>query len=354
MRVPAVGVMTTSPMAPATLQGLEEQRRGAEVQLLGGAAAGAYTISSGAFKPTTALCSVDTEASAASDDLDRLTAEGTETLAGFPGHGIVILRAVHTARTVVVRHLQGAIGSAYDIELATSASFSLDDDAKRLVLELRGTRWYEVDRFYAADSAPRRAALGLFALASLAAPANPGDNGKLVTASAGGWVYAAPAAGGDGVKSRAGVYAGGNRNYSSGGVIRYEEVSLGVPTTDGYVFTVPSGSTFLRLEAMAQVERQNEDASHDYVTLRVARRTTASASFDETGLLGSRGLPSRTFFFRPQSDNGRLKEVRLAIASGVFPVTAGGAVRVQVDGIKANSYKVNGGRTKCWLALAWM
>ena len=354
MRVPAAGAMTAQPMLPLTLQGLEERRRTAATQLLGGSSAVAYTIiTAGTIKPTAALCTVDTEGAASSDDLTNITGEPDITATGFPGHGVVILRAANTARTVVVKHLAGG---SYDMELHGSADFSLDDDAKRIVLELRGTRWYEVDRFYAADSAARRTALGLTLLATLAAPANPGDNGKLVTASGGAWVYSAPPAGGSGFLQRIRYYAGASRNYTSGSVIRIEEIDLftGGTLGDGYVFNVPNGSTFAQLEVLARVERQNENSSHDFAELRIAYRS-GSGPFDDTGLGGvARGLPSRSYLYATTAESQRLKEANLCLAAGVVPVTYQSQIRVQVAGLAGNTYRVLGSRTKCWLSVQWM
>jgi hypothetical protein len=353
-RVPVAGEMTTSPISPATMQALEEQRRKAVEQQTGGDAVVSYTIVAGNIKPSVRNFAVDTEAAAASDDLTTIAGEAALDSNGFPGHGLVILRAANTARTVVVKHLAGG---TYDIDLHGNADFSIDDDQKRLVLMLRGTRWYEVMRCYASDAAARRSYLGLTNLSTLSAPATPGDDGKYVGASAGTWTYQTAAAGGSGHKSRSLVHAGGSRNYTTGTVIRLEEVDLGTPVTDGYTFSVPSGATYLQAQVLARVEQNPEReslgiVSGNFVKLRIAYRPPGASGFDATGLGGARGLPARTFQFAA-TDN-RLREGNLALAASMIPVAVGGQVRVQIEGDVSSTYRVLGGKTKTWLSLQWM
>lgn len=356
-RVPDAGVMTASPMPPATMQALEEQRRKAVAQQTGGDTPTTYTIASGQIKPALRNFAVDTEAAAASDDLTHITGEPATASEGFPGHGLVILRAANTARTVVVKHLSAG---DYNIDLHGGADFSLDDDEKRLVLMLRGLRWYEVMRCYAGDKAARRSYLGLTNLATLAAPVAVTDDGKYVGASAGSFTYQTAAAGGSGHKSRALVHAGGTRNYYNGNAIRFEEVDSGEPLTDGYVFTVPSGASYLQIQAVARVEQNPEReilgsvVVPNYVRLRLAYRPPAASIFDTSGVFGARGLVARSFEFQGGSFVNRLQEASVSIAGSMVPVAANGAIRVHLEGDPGSTYRVLGGKSKTWLSLQWM
>jgi len=92
------------------------------------------TISSGSVTATRSAHSIDTEADAASDDLDTIAT-------GSVSDGCdLVIRANNTARTVVVKHNTG------NIQLANDTDFSLDDDEKSLTLRLRGSDWHEIAR----------------------------------------------------------------------------------------------------------------------------------------------------------------------------------------------------------------
>lgn len=91
------------------------------------------TIASGAITVDQVLHTVDTEANAASDDLDTITAA--------VGSGeMVHLKADNTARTVVIKHGTG------NIKLADAADFSLDDTEKSITLIRKSTEWHELAR----------------------------------------------------------------------------------------------------------------------------------------------------------------------------------------------------------------
>lgn len=97
-----------------------------------------YTIATGAITifgtDENGLLLVDTEAAAASDDLDTITLDHV-TANGRP---IIILRAANGARTVVVRHGVG------NIFLDAGANKSLDDTPDTLTLMWDGTRWLQI------------------------------------------------------------------------------------------------------------------------------------------------------------------------------------------------------------------
>lgn len=92
------------------------------------------TIASGAIVPNRSHHTVDTESDAASDDL------ATITNTSMAASAVLILRAAHTDRTVVIKHGTG------NIYLVGDADFSLDDTDKAIVLHRRGSDWFELTR----------------------------------------------------------------------------------------------------------------------------------------------------------------------------------------------------------------
>lgn len=94
------------------------------------AAATELTIATGAVTKTQTSHTIDTEADAASDDLD--------TISGGTANELIWIRANNTARTVVVKHATG------NIYLRGAADISLDSTEKGLMLFYDGTNWIEV------------------------------------------------------------------------------------------------------------------------------------------------------------------------------------------------------------------
>lgn len=92
------------------------------------------TIATGAVTPTRSYHTIDTQGDASTDDLDTLTTGSVDA------DCILIIRANHTDRTVVVKHNTG------NIKTADALDYSLDDDQKSIVLQLRGATWYELAR----------------------------------------------------------------------------------------------------------------------------------------------------------------------------------------------------------------
>lgn len=90
------------------------------------------TIATGVITITSKNHPVDTEADAASDDLDTINGGNT--------NDVVTLRAVNDARTVVVKDGTG------NIQLDASTDFSLDNVNDRIVLQFSGTGWVELSR----------------------------------------------------------------------------------------------------------------------------------------------------------------------------------------------------------------
>ena len=97
-------------------------------------AAGALTIATGAISATKSYHKINTEASAATDDLDTING-GTDGMR-------LTLRANHAARTVVVKHATG------NIRLDGSADFSLDNtiDTITLIYDDSLAVWLEISR----------------------------------------------------------------------------------------------------------------------------------------------------------------------------------------------------------------
>ena len=80
-------------------------------------------IVSGAITATTSLIQVDTESTAATDDLD--------TINGGEAWAIVVLRSISSSRDVTVRHLGGGTGN---IRLSGGTNYTLSTTSARLTL----------------------------------------------------------------------------------------------------------------------------------------------------------------------------------------------------------------------------
>lgn len=91
---------------------------------------GELTIASGAVTATGSRHTIDTEADAASDDLD--------TISGTTDGQILVLSAADGARTVVAKDGTG--------NLKLTADFSMDNAEDRLVLMSNGTNLFEICR----------------------------------------------------------------------------------------------------------------------------------------------------------------------------------------------------------------
>ena len=90
----------------------------------------ALTISAGAITATHSQHDVDTEGAAATDDLD--------TINGGSAGALLVLRAAHADRTVVVKPDTGNVG--------LDADYYLDSTAKHLLLLYDGSQWHELAR----------------------------------------------------------------------------------------------------------------------------------------------------------------------------------------------------------------
>jgi len=95
------------------------------------------TISSGAITATTSRMRVDTEAAAATDDLD--------TINGGEDGALLFLSTANSSRDVVVRHLGGGTGN---IRLDGAANYTLANTSGRVLLMYNSAQsiWAEISR----------------------------------------------------------------------------------------------------------------------------------------------------------------------------------------------------------------
>lgn len=154
---PTIASITAPTPDTAAMEAAMYNWLGASRQIPGGGPPQSKTIASGTFTPDEDACFwilVDTESAAASDDLDRLA------ITNIPDGAIVILQAVNTARTVVVRHAQTGAGQFF---LGGGANFSLDDSEKFILFRYvsSSTSFTELMRGWGSDIPAVRTYLGL-------------------------------------------------------------------------------------------------------------------------------------------------------------------------------------------------
>lgn len=88
------------------------------------------TIAAGVVTKTKSFHTIDTESDAASDDLDTINGGGEGE--------ILIIKANHTDRTIVVKNNVG------NIQIRAGADISLDSTEKALSLIYDGTNWLDL------------------------------------------------------------------------------------------------------------------------------------------------------------------------------------------------------------------
>lgn len=106
-------------------------------QLPGAEAFTELTISSGVVVPTSCAFTVDTEGNAGSDNLDKIQ------ITNLRDGSYITVRPENIARVVTIRHMQGGSGQ---IHLASTGTYILNAVNSAIILQLKGTTWYEVAR----------------------------------------------------------------------------------------------------------------------------------------------------------------------------------------------------------------
>ena len=148
--LPVSGYMSNAARTEGEMKTAFENLRDVTAELLGGAVESELTIAAGAVTPTAGVHSVDTEADAASDDLDTIAQTN------HPDGRLLLVRCADNARSVVVKHASGGTGQVF---LVDATAFTLSDTTMWLLLQRRTTSWYEVMRGHGANKAGARAFL---------------------------------------------------------------------------------------------------------------------------------------------------------------------------------------------------
>lgn len=119
----------------------------------GGGPQQSLTISGGVITPNVSTVIVDTEAGAASDDLDRID------FTHRPDGSLLYVRCASTQqRRIRVRHLQGGQG---EIFLSREIELFLDDVTIILKLQREGSTWFQRDIFWGRGTGQARSYLSL-------------------------------------------------------------------------------------------------------------------------------------------------------------------------------------------------
>lgn len=126
-------------------------------QMLGGQAESTLVLATDAAAPTRGVHAIDTEGTAASDDLKNLATTN------LPDGSFLMLRGLSAARVVTVKHNAGGSGQ---IALVGAADAVLDATSKWLLLKRTGANWEEVGRFGFAGGGTLTAGRGVSANAN--------------------------------------------------------------------------------------------------------------------------------------------------------------------------------------------
>lgn len=260
MKLPGDGELGLGTNTRSQQKSLFERLRGVVAQLPGGSPEAAYVIgSTGHIKPLVTPFSVDTFGGAAADDLTHIDVEEGLSSFGYPSGSVILLRGVSASRVVTVAHLAGGTGQ---ISLANASNFPLNDK-KWLVLQLRGTTWFEVMRAFGGDAAAARTHLGLTKGATAPNPANPGDDGKALVASGGNLVWGTPLSSGGPTHrllvSRTtdltlGVANGSTYNQATFNETTLESSPGNLWDPTSHEIKIPAGITFVRLAANLELD----------------------------------------------------------------------------------------------------
>ena len=173
MSFPAIGALNNAAKTEGEMKTHFEDLNKAARQIPGaGVADQALTIASGSVTPALGASNilvVDTEASAATDDLTNLV------LTNIDDGALVYVRNANAARVVVAKHSAGGSGQ---LSLSTGGDFVLaDPDRHWLLLKRNGTLFLEVARFPSADLAPLLSKSANYTT-------TPADRGRLINCTA--------------------------------------------------------------------------------------------------------------------------------------------------------------------------
>lgn len=138
--IPAAGYISNAARTQSEVQTALEDIVASLRQVPGAGQVGlSHTLSGDAITPAGSggVIVVDTEASAATDDLKNIITTN------YPDGSCLFLRNANNARFVVAKHLGGGAGQ---LNLDRSVDYTLDDTNKWLLVQRRGADWYEILR----------------------------------------------------------------------------------------------------------------------------------------------------------------------------------------------------------------
>lgn len=135
--LPAAGTWEDDNLTEAAAKTWGEDIRDVIAELLGGSAQSDKTIAAGTFTADRAVHRVDTEAAAATDDLD------TVSVANMPDGRVMVLRPVSAARVTTIKHGNGASGGFL---LADQQDYVMDDVDEWIAFVAVSAKWVELMR----------------------------------------------------------------------------------------------------------------------------------------------------------------------------------------------------------------
>lgn len=173
MSFPAIGYLSNAAQTEGAMKTAFEDLNKAARQIPGaGIADQALTIATGSVTPalgSSNILVIDTEASAATDDLTNIV------LTNIDDGAMVFVRNANAARVVVAKHSAGGSGQ---LSLSTGGDFVLaDPDRHWLLLKRNGTLFLEVARFPEAPLAPLLSKSANYTT-------TPADRGRLINCTA--------------------------------------------------------------------------------------------------------------------------------------------------------------------------
>ncbi len=138
--IPAAGHISNAARTQSEVQSDLEDIVASLRQVPGAAQAEVYVViaSGTATLPgSSGIALIDTEGLSATDDLANLATTN------YPDGSCIVIRNAQLGRVVTVKHLAGGAGQ---INLDRSVDYVMDDEQKYVLLQRRGTDWYEIFR----------------------------------------------------------------------------------------------------------------------------------------------------------------------------------------------------------------